>query len=101
MRWIEFIHLRTSPDDRDNVVEELRGPITSCAAVPGIESARLFAHANYPGDVATCLAWNNQRSPAKTREGLVLADLMARHGTVEHGVWLNVSDEPFFRTLEK
>ena len=91
MKWVEFIHLRGSPAGRDLVLKDLQRLMAAYRDVPGLVSVELLAHATYLGDLGVQLAWQNNRQPVKTREGVALADFMSRHGSVEHGVWVEMA----------
>lgn len=91
MKWVEFIHVRSSPQVRETLCESLRQPVGECAADKSVTGAAVLKHAAYPGDVAVMLTWENDLHPVKTREGIGLAELMGRAGSVEHSVWEVVS----------
>lgn len=91
MKWVEFIHVRSSPQAREALCESLRQPVGECAAVKSVTGAVVLKHAAYPGDVAVMLTWENDRQPVKTLEGIGLAEFMGRAGSVEHSVWEVVS----------
>ena len=91
IKWVEFIHVRSSPQAREALCESLRQPVGECAAVKSVTGAVVLKHAAYPGDVAVMLTWENDRQPVKTREGIGLAEFMGRAGSVEHSVWEVVS----------
>jgi hypothetical protein len=91
MKWVEFIHLRGSPAGRDLVLKDLQRLMAAYRDVPGLVSVELLVHATYLGDLGVQLAWQNNRQPVKTREGVALADFMSRYGSVEHGVWVSLA----------
>ena len=93
MKWIEFVHLRSSPEGRRRSLSDLDVQIARYRDVEHLTGLMVLRHSIYPGDGAVVLSWENERQPVKTREGTSLAEIMRRHGSVEHAVWEVVSGQ--------
>ena len=87
MKWMEFIHLRSSPEGMRRSLSGLKGQIALYREVEHLTGTWVLQHSIYPGDGAVVLLWENNGQPVKTREGIALAEVMSRHGSVEHAVW--------------
>lgn len=86
MKWMEFVHVRTSAAGMEWDIPALSAQLTLCRAEQ-LAGVSVVKHAFYPGDLAVILTWENDRRPVKTREGLAIAEYLNRFGAVEHGVW--------------
>lgn len=86
MKWMEFVHVRTSAAGMEWDIPALNAQLALCRAEQ-LAGVSVVKHALYPGDLAVMLTWQNDRKPVKTREGLAIAEYLSRFGAVEHGVW--------------
>jgi hypothetical protein len=94
MRWLEWIHMRTSPETRRTQTAELAPALLAPHPEPGLREAVLLHHAEYAGDLAILLVWDTPNPPAASRAGNALADQLACHGAVEHSLWQVVPAPP-------
>lgn len=83
-KWIEFVRVRSSPHALQDAFEELE---SSVDALGDACETYLLQHALYDGDLAVVVVWHDERPPARSREGLLLAAQLERLGSVEHAVW--------------
>jgi len=89
MRWIEMIRMRSSSGWPEQDWRSLAAQVREIAAeTTGMRDVMVFKHALFDGDLAIVLVWDNDRQPVRTREGLLLADSLQRHGMVDHAVWM-------------
>lgn len=88
MIWIEMIRIRSCAGSLTQVKPSLADEINVIRAMPDTVDAFLFQHALYDGDLAAVVLWKASRSPAKTMEGLLLAEQLQRFGPIDHAVWI-------------
>jgi hypothetical protein len=85
--WIEIVRLLGAPLDVETLQQGIRAQLDDLQKTPGLVRALVMLHAAYGTDFAIVLVWKDQREPAKTREGLLLADCLQHFGSVDHAVW--------------
>ncbi|MEL6349257.1 MAG: hypothetical protein AAFV53_39515 [Myxococcota bacterium] len=87
MKWVELIRVRSSPGQLDVVLPALRAQLDALPC-----ESQLLRHGQYDGDVAALLVWQNG-TPHPSREGLLLAQHMQPHGSIDHAVWVPIDPE--------
>ena len=87
MQWMECIRLRTSQEGALEMFRALKRQIASIRGAAGLNRVSVLTHAEYPGDLAVLMLWENDREPVKSREGIALAEIMRQRGLIEHAVW--------------
>ena len=87
MKWLEMIHVRSSATNLEAVMASLVTEIKELGESTDAVEMLLLQHALYDGDLAAVIVWKGDRRPAKTREGLLLAERLQRLGTTDHAVW--------------
>ena len=92
MKWIEFIQVRSSPLALKGYLPLLTSELDKLKhSEIGVETF-VMQHGLFDGDMAIVLLWNNKKSPVKTREGLLLAELLQQCGQTAHAVWIPVQN---------
>ena len=87
MKWLEMIRVRSSPQGVDAAKQYLAVHMPSFRGVKYVRDAAVLSHALYEGDLAVILTWEAKGAPAKTREGLFLANYFMQYGPVDHAIW--------------
>ena len=88
LKWIELIRVRSSAEALRQVLPALQAQVAGIdASNDGAETA-LLQHALYVGDLAVVVVWRTEDEPAKTREGLLVAERLQRLGAIDHAVWI-------------
>ncbi|MBT3294624.1 MAG: hypothetical protein HN919_00455 [Verrucomicrobia bacterium] len=88
MKWMEIVRVMSSADDdRAALIEEVTNQLAEIMEAYVDANTMLLQHALYEGDLAAVLAWDNDREPVRSREGLMLAQNLQRHGAIDHAVW--------------
>lgn len=90
-KCIELVRVRAS----QRTLAEAMPSLTQLVDEIGISTAGVesffMQHAIYTGDLAIVLVWTSDgREPAKSREGLLVAERMQALGSVDHAVWIPV-----------
>lgn len=88
MKWIEFIRVRSSAAALKETLPKLTREVEAFNASDLEAEAVIMQHALYHGDLALVLAWHTDEPPAKSREGLMLASQLEKHGPIDHAVWI-------------
>ncbi|MEM9493529.1 MAG: hypothetical protein AAGC55_30550 [Myxococcota bacterium] len=91
MKWIELIRVRSCEATLRAAMPALEEQVQGIAgATPNAETFFL-QHALYDGDLAVVVVWRTDAKPAKSREGIMVANSLQRLGTIDHAVWLPVA----------
>ncbi len=91
--WMEIIRVLGSLSAAHAVQAQISGRVDETREAAGLMRAILMTKAPYGSDFGVVLVWNDNRQPAKTREGLVLAEYLRQFGSVDHAVWQVVPRE--------
>lgn len=88
MKWMEMMRVRSTAAG----VEEMMGYLSPRLASlqengKGLNGVYVLVHGQYEGDLAVIMVWDNDCPPAKSREGILLAEYFTKHGPVGHGIW--------------
>ena len=88
MKWMEMIRVRSSASGVEEIMRYIapRLPLLRGNG-KGLDGAYVLVHGQYEGDLAFILVWDNDCPPAKSREGILLAEYFTKHGPVGHGIW--------------
>lgn len=88
MRWIEMIRVSATRGTIQDMLTSIKDHLLFFENVgKGLERILVVVHTEYRDDLAVILIWNNEHPPAKSREGLMLADYLVSRGIVGHTVW--------------
>ena len=88
MKWIEMIRVTSSAAGAEEMKLYLEPQLHALQMTcKRLESSFLLQNAQYEGDLAIIMAWNDDSLPDKSRNGLLLAALVAKHGPVCHEIW--------------
>ena len=87
-KFIELIRVRSSSAELGTVAPGLQQIVTDIGESKSPAETFILQHALYDGDLAVVIVWPNAKLPETTREGLLVADFLARIGSVEHAVWI-------------
>ena len=87
MKWIEFIRVRACHEALRTAMPTLAEQVREIAGSTPAAETFLLEHALYDGDLALVVVWRNGGPPAKSREGLLVADGLRALGAVDHAVW--------------
>lgn len=82
MKWVEMIRVRSSPGRLDEALPGLVQLLSELAC-----ESQLLRHGLYEGDLAALLIWPDG-TPARSREGTLLAQRLGQHGAIDHAVWI-------------
>ncbi len=87
-KFIELIRVRSSAMELGAVVPGLQTMVAEIGESESPAETFILQHALYDGDLAVVIVWPNSDTPETTREGLLVADFLARIGSVDHAVWV-------------
>ena len=87
MKWMEMVRLRSAPGGQEDITAAIADQLAEIEAGCSDVEVMLLQHALFDGDLAAMLVWHNEREPVRSREGLLLAQNLQRHGSVDHAVW--------------
>ncbi len=90
MKWIELIRVRSAEATLRSAMPVLEEQVEGIAASTPDAETFFLQHALYDGDLAVVVVWQTDVPPAKSREGLMVADSLQGLGSVDHAVWLPV-----------
>ena len=92
MKWIELVRVRSSTAALDTLLPVVDKQVDDISQTHDTE-AMVLRHATYHGDLAVVMVrTGGQEHPRKTRAGLMLAELLAGAGVVDHAVWLSAKE---------
>mgnify|MGYP001801815977 CR=1 FL=1 len=92
-KWVELVRVRSSEEPLRATLPSLERQVRSVADSTPDAEALVLKHALYEGDLAVVLVWQASAAPARSREGLLVAESLRRLGSVEHAVWMPVDDD--------
>lgn len=87
MKWMEMVRLRSSLGVREDIISAIADQLAEIEDGCRDVEVMLLQHALFDGDLAALLVWHNEREPVRSREGLLLAQNLQQHGSVDHAVW--------------
>ncbi len=87
MKWMEIVRLRSSQGVQEEIITAIADQLFEIEEGCRDVEVMLLQHALFDGDLSAVLAWDNEREPVRTREGLLLAQTLERHGAIDHAVW--------------
>ena len=88
MKWIEQIRVRSSEAALAEAMPSLLQQVTKIDESVADAETFVMRHGLYDGDLAVVVVWTGDIEPRKTREGLMVAQLLAESGSVDHAVWV-------------
>ena len=86
--WIEQIRVRSTAPALEAALPTLQQQVAEIDASHAATKSFVVQHALYEGDLAVVMVWPADTPPAKTREGLLVAEQLERLGSVDHAVWV-------------
>ena len=93
MRWLEIIHLRTTPSQIEILLNDLSGLIDTAEQERGFSVLRMYRHPRLPTEVAVHIHWNSQKPKSlESTLGLRLANLLGENGTANHTIWVELME---------
>lgn len=90
MKWVEMIRVRSSATTLEEALPDLEIILKEINTTSAVKEAFLANHGLYEGDLSAVVIWDNDITPTKSKEGLVLADKLTNLGPVDHAVWIPV-----------
>lgn len=85
--WIELIRVLGPLPDSHPVQQEMESRLEETARAAGLKRALLMTKPSYGSDFAVVMVWEREGEPARTREGLALAEYLRQFGSVDHTAW--------------
>ena len=92
MKWAETIRVLCSLRSTDDFKEELVIHLREFCEAKGIKNIAIMLQSAYEHDLLVALFWNKKDQPARTLEGVFIADYLKQFGSVNHSVWTVVSE---------
>ena len=88
MKKLEMIRVRSTPNATDEILSLLTDHINSLQEGSKSFEIKLMQHGRYYGDIAILIIWESAKNPNKSREGLLIAEVLQEIGALSHIVWL-------------
>ena len=87
MKWVEFIRVRSSEATLRDALPSLEHHAADISRDHDGADASVLRHALYDGDLAVVIVWRTDSDPKESLPGLMVAQSLARLGSVDHSVW--------------
>ena len=87
MKWIEMIRVRSGSEVLEAIHENTNRLIGEIRKTSGATDILILQHALYEGDMSVILVWDNDLTPSRTHEGLIISENLKYHGVIDHAVW--------------
>lgn len=88
MNWIESIHIRSGEDQTKSLLASVPALIEGIHEKRGFRGISVLTNAIFDSDLLIVLKWTKNETPAKSLEGLAIAEHMKKCGVVNHGLWI-------------
>jgi hypothetical protein len=87
IQWVEMIRVLCSLQNAEAFKDELVEQLRDFRKIKGIKNISVLFQSAYEHDLAVALFWNKRQQPAKTVEGIFIANYLKQFGSVNHSIW--------------
>lgn len=88
MKKLEMIWVRSTPNAIADTLPRLTDHIDNLGEKPESFEIKTMKHGQNQGDIAVFIVWKSTGNSEKSREGLLVAELLQEIGALSHIVWM-------------
>ncbi len=89
MEKIEMVRVRSTPEAVSEAMPTIKKRIDSLRRELVAGDIRVMQHNTYLGDISVFIVWDSDRGSEKSREGLLMAEILQEIGAQNHFIWLS------------
>ena len=88
MTKVEMVRVRSAPETLKQVMPRVVEHVENLRSGMGPNTVEILHHAKNQGDVVVFIFWGDDHDEEKSREGLLVTDILQEIGATTHIVWL-------------
>ena len=88
MEKVEMVRVRSTPEAVCDAMSSITECLENMRTTTSASDIKIFRLSRYEGDLAVFIFWDHSTTREKSREGLMVAEILQQIGAFNHFVWV-------------